>query len=166
MLDKIDDKILDKVLLQIVNEVGGDWVLVGASVLLAVDPLFRATQDIDLVDISKDEGGAVERLTKVILNAKTLGLTPDHINGSAGFFLRQIKGWEKFLVLMKSTKEGRVYRPDANLYLALKLKRGTDIDVEDSKIALKMFPGEFNEMKFFALADQIAKLRYKKQIAT
>jgi hypothetical protein len=70
-------------------------------------------------------------------SAIKLGLSAKNVNSAAGFFLHQIPGWENHLIEIKRGAKGKIFRPDLTLFIALKLGRATQIDLEDIAVAAK-----------------------------
>ncbi len=146
---------------EVCQTIGGDWLLVGGSLVQLEYDAERATEDIDLVQIhhaSMSEPKAQDELFKA---AFRLGLGPESVNSAARFFLTEIKGWETEVVEWRRGPAGCVRRPSLNLFMALKLSRGTEIDLRDVEKALaKEGAQAFNEARFCALADKKAQARF------
>lgn len=110
------------------EEIEGDWVVIGGSLLALIQASDRSTTDIDICPLN-------EMTNEMRLNLMTIasksGLPVEAINPSADFFLRQIPNWKSSLVLFKSGKKGNLFRPSLELYLKLKLNRASDTDIED-----------------------------------
>lgn len=106
----------------------GDWVIIGGALLAILNADSRATADIDMCPVGEMTNQMRLQLMDLALNA---GLPVEAINPSADFFLRQIPNWKSALIPFKKGKMGLIYRPSLELYLKLKLNRGTDSDIQD-----------------------------------
>lgn len=118
----------------IVSELEGNWVLIGGSLLAVLNAESRATSDIDLCSI--DELNNEKRISLMKL-AEKAGLSIESINPAADFFLKQIPNWKNSIVLFQSGQKGNLFRPSLELYISLKMKRGTDTDIQDCVSFLK-----------------------------
>lgn len=127
-------KVLDSEFLKIflttaTDELKGEWVLIGGTLLPALGIDHRVTTDIDLVSInSKDSTQATLQLMEL---AEKLGLAIETINQAASYFLEKIPNYKDSLVLLHSGKKGKIYRPNATLYLLLKIRRLSESDLQD-----------------------------------
>lgn len=147
-------RLLDKVC----QEIGGDWLLTGGSLVSLRFDSSRGTEDIDLVNVRHPTLEPMPLQTKLFLEAKGLGLTPEAVNSAASFFVRQVPGWEKHLKEIQVGPQGKVFRPDLTLFVRLKLGRATPVDLADIAAAVRACgPAEFNETIFrrWATADQL-----------
>lgn len=111
-----------------VTELEGDWVLIGGSLLAVINAESRFTSDIDLCSI--DELSNEKRISLMKL-AEQAGLSIEAINPAADYFLKQVPNWKNSLVILQNGIKGNLYRPSLELYMALKLNRGTDTDIKD-----------------------------------
>jgi len=138
----MDTQKIDQILNEVCNNLGGDWLLIGGSLVQLLKANDRATRDIDLVPFDASaEIDPVLRLSFVQM-AKKLGLVATSINHSAGFFVRQFHNWESQTKLFLSGPKGKVFRPTTTLFLALKIKRATEVDISDCHAYLKFFHEE------------------------
>lgn len=112
----------------VTEELEGDWVVIGGSMLALVNANARVTADIDMCCM--DELTNEKRILLMNL-AQQAGLSIESINPAADFFLKQIPHWKSALVLLKAGQKGNLYRPSLELYIDLKLRRYTAVDVED-----------------------------------
>ncbi len=112
----------------VVNELDGDWVVIGGSMLAFIDAESRVTADIDLCCISDLDNDKRISLMKL---AELSGLNIEAINPAADYFLKKIPNWKNSLVLLKNGEKGNLFRPSLGLYLQLKLNRGTPTDIQD-----------------------------------
>lgn len=124
----ITQKQYDEFVKNILADIEGDWVIIGGSLLAIIHASHRNTADIDICPVH--EMTNEHRLQLMSLALKS-GLPIEAINPSADFFLRQIPNWKTSLVLYKTGTKGNIFRPSLELYLKLKLNRGSDADIED-----------------------------------
>lgn len=117
-----------KFLKNVVNNLEGDWVLIGGSLLYVLGASQRVTSDIDLCPIH--ELTNEKRLALMDLALKS-GLSIESINPAADFFLNQIPNWKQSLVLVEQGEKGALFRPSLELYFQLKLSRATTTDIQD-----------------------------------
>ena len=111
-----------------ITELEGDWVLIGGSLLAVINAESRLTADIDLCAV--DELTNEKRLSLMKL-ADQAGLSIEAINLAADYFLKQIPNWKNSVVILQTGAKGNLYRPSLELYMALKLARGTMTDIKD-----------------------------------
>lgn len=120
---------------------GGSWVVVGGSVLLLVGRGARETFDIDLA-APKDAGAA--DLLALLEVAESLGLPAEAVNQAATWFLHRIPDHERHLVVVRTGRAATISRPDATLFVLLKLSRLSESDLEDALEMLR-FASESGE---------------------
>jgi hypothetical protein len=111
----------------------GDWVLLGGALVAVWLSAKRRTEDVDLAGPGKR---ADERLQLMRL-ARELELPVEAVNTAADFFLHQVKGWRRHLVLLQEGRTARIFRPDATLFLILKARRMSQRDLDDCRLLLK-----------------------------
>lgn len=124
----LDSKKIQNFLKKAVDELHGDWILIGGTVLPALGIDHRVTVDIDLVPLTSF--GNDEMLGLMSL-AEELGLPVETINSAGGFFLKKIPGYENEILLLREGKTARIFRPQFLLYLKLKLARLSETDLQD-----------------------------------
>ena len=112
----------------ILEDIESDWVIIGGSLLAIIRASDRSTADIDICPVN--EMTNEHRLLLMNIAVKS-GLPIEAINPSADFFLRQIPNWRASLILFKAGNKGNIFRPSLELYLKLKLNRGSDTDIDD-----------------------------------
>ncbi len=105
----------------------GDWFLAGGAAAAAWFAPARTTEDIDIVAI---DGGNAERLALFEL-AESLGLPVEVMSSTIDYFVRRIPDWRDHLVVLHRGRHATIYRPDATLYLQLKARRLTAVDLGD-----------------------------------
>ncbi len=118
---------------RVVDELDGDWLVIGGSLLAMINSEYRVTSDIDICPIGEMTN---EKRLHLMDIADQLKLPIEAINPAADFFVRQIPNWKSSIVLMKKGKKGQLYRPDIELYYNLKLSRMSESDIEDCNLFL------------------------------
>ena len=112
----------------VANDLEGDWLVIGGSLLAMIQSDSRNTVDIDLCPIN-------EMTNELRLNLMTVaqksGLSIESINPAADFFLKQIPNWKNAIILFMAGAKGNLYRPSFELYLKLKIERLTQTDCDD-----------------------------------
>jgi hypothetical protein len=124
----MNPKILKKFTDQALKKLKGDWVIIGGTVLPLVNIDYRVTVDIDMIPLAPS--GNEELLTLMQL-AEALGLPVESINPAGGFFLKKIKDWRKRLIIHSTSNTCKIYRPNFDLFLELKLARFSETDESD-----------------------------------
>jgi hypothetical protein len=112
----------------VANDLEGDWLVIGGSLLAIIQSASRSTVDIDLCPINE----MTNELRLSLMNvAQKSGISVESINPAADFFLKQIPNWKNSIILHISGAKGHLYRPSFELYLKLKVERLTQTDFED-----------------------------------
>jgi hypothetical protein len=131
----IDGKLLTRFVKMAGDRLRGRWIIIGGAVLPLVGVHHRVTLDIDIVgppDAGQDQ-------TLVLMEiAESLGLPMEAINQAGAIFLHRIEAWERNLVVVHSGKSAAIHRPDATLFILLKLMRFTESDLADCLELLKV----------------------------
>lgn len=151
------------VLDELCQSIGGDWLLIGGTLVQLWYNGARSTEDIDLLHIahsSKSKELAQNDLFRFSMSR--LGIGPEEINLSCEFFVKELAGWEEEIILFQMGAAGRIFRPSLTLFCALKARRGSELDWEDVSTALKK--EEFSLLKWERLLawlspDQLARLK-------
>ena len=128
----------DRIFEEICQNIGGDWLLIGGTLVQFAYDGERATEDIDLVQIrhaEKSKEAAQNELFKFTL--AQWGFGPEFVNTAAEFFVNQFDGWQSEIKVMKEGPKGRIFRPSITLFCATKLRRGSDLDLDDIRTALR-----------------------------
>lgn len=147
----INQGILKKFIKLAEKKLTGKWVIMGGAVLPLMGIEYRITNDIDIAGPKK----STQRDMLVLMEiAQTLGLPIEAINQAGAFFLHKIENWEKHLIVVSKKEKVTFYRPNATLFLLLKISRLTESDLQDC----------FNMLKFEK--DEIDKSRIQKEIKT
>ncbi len=139
---------------RVVDELEGDWLVTGGSLLAMINSEYRVTSDIDICPI--DEMTNEKRLHLMDI-ADQLKLPIEAINPAADFFVRQIPNWKSSIVLMKKGQKGQLYRPDIELYFNLKLSRLSESDFEDCLLFYNWHKDnkiQFNKEKLIQLVNE------------
>ncbi|MCM2276711.1 MAG: hypothetical protein NDJ89_01385 [Oligoflexia bacterium] len=155
----METRALEEILDYLCNDLGGDWLLTGGSLVRLEFDAGRGTEDVDLVRMrhSQLSDEAAKNLLFRWLIARGLG--PEWVNSAVEPFVREIADWANETVEIRAGKTGKVYRPTFTLFTYLKLRRGTEEDLKDIKAAVPKCPEGFDEERFLSWAD--AKLRAK-----
>lgn len=128
-----------KFLKAVVDDIEGDWVLVGGALIAILNPHSRATADIDLCPIGELSN---ERRIHMMKLAESADLSLESLNPSADFFLRQIPQWTSSIVVFIKGKKGTLYRPSLELYIKLKVSRLSESDVTDCLAFIEWHRGQ------------------------
>lgn len=131
----LDQKLMREFLRLAGERLEGSWVLIGGTLLAALEAEYRATTDIDVVGIEEPDQRMMLKLMEL---ASDLGLPIETINQAAGFFLLKIPDFKKHLLPLHEGKKAKIYRPDVFLYIQLKLGRLSDSDLEDCIAYLRL----------------------------
>jgi hypothetical protein len=124
----LDSKLLARFLRLAGDNLKGEWLLVGGTLLPAVGIDSRPTVDIDLVRIG---GGNEDQSLELMRLANSLDLSVESINQAAAFFVKQ-SGFKKIdLLPLYTGKSATIHRPSVELYWKLKLERFSDSDAGD-----------------------------------
>ncbi|GMV42392.1 MAG: hypothetical protein AMXMBFR64_41080 [Myxococcales bacterium] len=109
----------------------GRWLLVGgAAAALWLTPR-RTTEDVDLVGLDDPS----QRMQLLEL-ADAAGLPVEAVNSAADFFVRAVPGWDRDLVVLATGPRATIFRPSATLFLLLKVRRLSEVDLADCLAAL------------------------------
>jgi hypothetical protein len=133
----INTKISKKFLELAAKELKGDWVVMGGTVMVLMGVNDRFTVDIDLAG---PKTATQADTLKLMTIAEKIGLAPEAINQAGAFFLNRIPRWEDNLVTILKTKHFSLARPNAFLFLQLKLGRLSESDLGDCFNMLKIEP--------------------------
>ncbi len=128
MKTSLDSKRLQDFLKLAGDQLSGDWVLLGGTLLPAVGLTVRSTVDIDFVSLEKTDNSQTLALMTI---ADSLGLPVETINSAASFFLEKINYDKNDLLLLRKGKTAKIFRPSVALYWQLKLARLSDSDLID-----------------------------------
>ena len=125
----IDSKLMKKFIDLAVNQLEGEWIIIGGTVLPLMGIDLRVTVDIDLINLAaKNSNSHALQLMEI---AESLGLPVETINQAGAYFLSKIEDVRDHLVLFQSAKKCKIYRPDVFLFLQLKIARLSQSDLDD-----------------------------------
>jgi hypothetical protein len=105
----------------------GDWLLIGGAAAAAWFSPERVTEDIDMIGM---EGTQAQRFALMELAAEAL-MPIEAVNSAADFFVRRIDDWRDHLEVLHRGSKATIYRPDATLFVLLKLARLSEVDLGD-----------------------------------
>ncbi len=123
---ELDRARIERLLESAAEKLTGDWVLVGGAAAAVWFAPSRTTEDIDLIGPQ----GTNADLLLLMEIAESHGLPVETINAAAGFYLRRVIGWNQELVLLRGG-HAKIYRPNATLFLLLKISRLGEKDLDD-----------------------------------
>lgn len=132
---EINKSLLKKFIHKAGEKLQGDWVLLGGSLIPFLGEFIRTTHDIDLAGFGTTEQSQTLKLLEL---SEDLGLPIEAINQAATFFLHKIPKWKEDLVVIHKGASATIYRPNASLYIILKLSRLSNSDLEDCLAMLKI----------------------------
>ena len=131
----LSSKLMKKFLTVAGEQLKGEWLLIGGTVLPILGIDLRVTTDIDLIPLnSKFSNSSVLELMKL---AEKLDLPIEAINHAGLYFLEKISDYRDCLVILHKGNSATIYRPDVNLFLRLKMARLTESDLQDCLEFLK-----------------------------
>jgi hypothetical protein len=162
--------LLQKITEKVAEEISGDWIVIGGTVLPMLGIDYRVTVDVDIISFKIADNQSLLDLMRI---AESLGLPVETINQAGGFFLNKIAGWQEKVILFHQGKKGRVYRPTLELFFQLKVARLSDSDLqdcieyfkwshqhgEDTKAAAKVIDRELKKENEHEREDRLRKLR-------
>ena len=152
---------LEKIIKFLTDELGGDWFLTGGSLVKLAFDQSRGTEDVDFLRLAHPE--LSENKSKHLLYQWLIanGLGPEWVNTAVEAFVQDIPEWQKEVVLLREGNRGRLYRPTLTLFVYLKLRRGTEIDLADVQCAIPFCTEGFDKHKFLSWADEKTADRLK-----
>ena len=127
------EELLEQFVILASQELSGDWVLCGASVLPLLGINTRTTWDIDLYGMNDQSQSEIMKLMDLV---GSLGVPAECINVSGGYYLSKIPNFSEHLVLLQES-QAKIYRPDFYLFSQLKLKRFSEVDLLDCQELFK-----------------------------
>ncbi len=129
-MSAIDKELIERFVELAARRLRGEWVVMGGTVLHLVGLEERTTFDIDVAGPREAE---MEQSLELMRIAEELGLPVEAINQAGAFFLHRIEGWREHVVPVRTSERASVLRPDATLFLLLKLSRLTESDLADCR---------------------------------
>lgn len=124
---RLDRQRIVEWLASVADALEGRFLVAGGAAAAAWFSPARTTEDIDIVAI---DGGNTERLA-LLDHAAAAGLPIEAVSSTIDYFLRAIPDWREHLVEMHRGPRATVLRPDATLFLHLKLRRLSEADLGD-----------------------------------
>lgn len=121
------EELLEQFVLLASEELRGNWVLCGASVLPLIGVKTRTTWDIDLFGLNNPTQNESFKLMSI---AESLGIPVECVNLSGGYYLTKLPEYKKHLVLLQEGRS-KIFRPDFFLFSCLKTQRFTEVDLLD-----------------------------------
>ena len=152
----------EEILRYIVDDLGGDWFLTGGGLVRMSFDSTRGTEDLDLVRIStpgQSDDAAKQALFRWLIDR---GLGPEWVNSAVEPFVREVPNWENETVLIRTGAKGRLFRPSLTLFVYLKLRRGTEIDIVDIQKAAQSCPEPFDEKRLYEWQNSKVLERYQR----
>jgi len=128
-----------------VHQLEGEWLVMGGTVLPLMGIDLRVTVDIDIVNL--DAKTSNRNSLQLMEIAESMGFPVEVINQSGAFFLSKVEDAKEHLVLFAASKKCKIYRPDAYLFLKLKIARLTQSDLDDCLAFIKKNPDECKAQK-------------------
>lgn len=128
MINPLNPKLLREFIKQAGEQLQGNWLLVGGTLLPALGLDVRATVDIDFICLN--EKGSSQTIALMEL-ADSLGLPIETVNQAAAFFLKNIDYDNTDLISLHEGSKAKIYRPSTVLYWNLKLSRLSESDLID-----------------------------------
>ncbi len=147
----INSKLMKKFIAKVLTNLEGEWVIIGGTVLTLLGIDERVTMDIDMVAINNKQSNS--QSIKLMEIAESLGLPVEAINQAGEYFLSKVDGFQDHLILFAESKKCKIYRPDAYLFLKLKLARSSETDIRDCMAFLR-----HNQEEARTLKKEISKL--------
>ncbi len=123
---RFDRAAVGRLLALAAERLDGDWLLIGGAAAAAWFRDDRVTEDVDLIGMA---GTQSERFALMEL-ASEAGLPVEAVNSAADFFVRKILDWREQLVPLLAGR-ATIYRPNATLFLLLKVERLSESDLDD-----------------------------------
>ena len=125
----INAKLMKKFLEKAVNKLSGEWIIIGGTVLPLLGIDHRVTLDIDIINLNFESSN--NDSLKLMEIANELKLPIESINQAGAYYLSKIEDIAEHLVLLQQSKKCKIYRPDAYLFIKLKIERFSETDLED-----------------------------------
>lgn len=128
MKTPLSAKVLKRFIEIALEKLEGDWVILGGTLPPALGIDYRQTVDIDFAPVHASTNATSIKVMEI---AEGLGLPVETINASAEFFLKKAARFKSRLVPLFESKRCRIFRPTLDLYIELKLNRGSESDFSD-----------------------------------
>lgn len=109
------------------EQLEGEWLLAGGAAAAAWFAPGRTTEDVDIVGIGNTNA---QRLALMEL-AERAAIPIEALNSTVDYFVRRVVDWREQLVVLHRGRRATIYRPNATLFVLLKIRRLSDVDLED-----------------------------------
>jgi hypothetical protein len=126
----------------------GDWIIIGGTVLPLLEIDYRVTTDIDLAFTTSNGKDQTLELMQI---AEQMNLPIEAINQAGAFFLFRISDWKNNIILLKKNKKTAFYRPNTTLFLQLKIARMSETDLLDCIKMIENYKHELDKNKISRL---------------
>jgi hypothetical protein len=147
-MNPIDGKLLERFVDLAAQRLEGTWVIIGGAVFPLLGIPYRVTLDIDIAGPLDAPVSATVRLMEI---AEELALPVEAVNQAATLFLTRVAGWERHLVRVRQGARASICRPDATLFILLKISRFTETDRDDCLQFLRLASEKGEPVDFPAL---------------
>ena len=117
------------------DQLKGDWVVLGGTVLPFLNSTYRVTVDIDIAPIKKE----MDQTLKLMEICEQLKLPIETINRAASFFLYKIDKFEENLEILHKGKSASIFIPNLILFINLKIDRFSESDYTDCLEYIKYY---------------------------
>jgi hypothetical protein len=132
----------------------GEWLLIGGGAAASWFAPERTTEDLDLIGLG---GTQAERFALMEL-AAAAAIPIEAVNSAADFFVRRIDGWRDQMIELHRGSRSTIYRPNATLFLLLKIGRLSAVDLDDCLALLKHVEGSNEPVDRDRVRDQLRAL--------
>lgn len=118
---------IDELLDRAADSLTGEWLVVGGAAAAVWFLPSRTTEDIDIIGL----GGTNDERFALMTLAEENNVPIEAVNSAADFFLRRVPGWRDLLVPLRGSEATTIFRPNATLFLLLKIGRLSAVDLDD-----------------------------------
>ncbi|MBS1960844.1 MAG: hypothetical protein JST04_01405 [Bdellovibrionales bacterium] len=158
----MEPQTIEEILAHLIEEIGGDWLLAGGALVRLNFDADRGTEDIDLARMGHPTLSAQAALNEFYRWLIARGDGPERVNTAVEPFLEEVPHWNKEVVELRKGSRGRIYRPNLTLFVYLKLRRGTEIDLEDVRKAAPNCQEGFDEAKFLSWGNEATSAKFRR----
>jgi hypothetical protein len=137
----INTKLMEMFLEKAVGKLSGEWIVIGGTVLPLMGIDHRVTVDIDIINLSFESSN--NDSLKLMNIAQELKLPIESINQAGAYYLSKIENVNEHLVILRQSKKCKIYRPDAYLFIRLKIERFSETDLSDCLTFIKKNEEEY-----------------------
>lgn len=143
MKKSIDSKTMKKFISLAAEQLDGEWIVIGGTVLPLLGVDLRVTVDIDLVSLEKKSSNS--QSLQLMEIAESMGFPVETINQAGAYFISKVEDVREHLILFKESKKCKIYRPDVYLFLKLKIVRLSQSDLDDCLAMINGNAPEFEQ---------------------